>query len=989
MAIYGNRYVFEFLSQNGDEVEIHIQKKGHIGNPTYRSLGRGPVLKRERNDAIMGTSLEIYAECRVDGEFAELYTSSADEFRAVVYKNRQLQWIGYVSPELYAEPDIAPPYDVQIIATDGLGELKNADFKRYNQSYSLKEHLEYILAKTGLSLDIQLVSSLSWDDNTSDNYPYSLLELYANISHMNDKACYDVLQDMLAALGAIITQQDGRWMIVRETDVYDNISAFSIAQFGSANKTLWWPIGNMSTDIIPAKNKITLTQENTYKENTLPPLVSGVAGGWELSPGVYYENNEGAYILNNEAYVQHTKEYPMYPIQTPLFLTISARPLARANVEGEARLYYTIMMQGSLDGVYGTYYLAHTYDDTLDKMVWIWHPDSFLGQYTWRDVQPQQTGDPEITYVEIEIPSSSNATIDKLTITVGNMPILSKFPIALYDIVLTQAGQIRGLQLVANISNNARESMNEKDVILSSSSDPMLPETMYGVLRLDGGITSWHTPYNRASTLLRFLARDYAMLIALPRMRYRGKLNVPASPSFRIPFLFERDNTYYQLNTYSYDLLNDELYAELISIPNARVVIDSETVTELPSSNVNAGPSSGSGSGGGTGGGSAEGGGASSLSQLDDVALTGLTNDQALVWENGYWRNKSVEGGTIEVDSSLSTTSTNPVQNKVVTAALNNKVGRYGDEGRAYAQADGLIDSDDTHYYLPNINPEDKSHTFAMLSDIPESGGSITIDTELSDISENAIANKTVTSALKDKQNTIEDLDAIRSGASKGATSIQKVKTINEEPIEGEGNLSLVVSDDGLARCNGFIDVEDFKYFFPSERNSSEAETLATIEIVNNGLSTKQDIIEDIEGIRSGAAKGATAVQPESLAKVAISGSYNDLSNKPSIPIIPDNIYVKPSAGIPKSDLESSVQSSLDKADTAIQKVKTINGQSIVGEGNLVIEEGGGGGTSGDPSDLLTQISIQLDAVESLLDELNDSEIPLIDTINEINGEVI
>ena len=348
-------------------------------------------------------------------------------------------------------------------------------------------------------------------------------------------------------------------------------------------------------------------------------------------------------------------------------------------------------------------------------------------------------------------------------------------------------------------------------------------------------------------------------------------------------------------------------------------------------------------------------------------------------------------GGSIEVDNFLSTTSTNPVQNLVVTAALNDKINKANDVDFVLAEADGMVDSNDTHYYLPNINPEDKSHTFAMLSDIPEGGGggSITIDTELSEISENAIANKTVTSALKDKQNTIEDLDAIRSGAGKGATSIQKVKTINEEPIEGEGNFSLVVLDDGLARCNGFIDIEDFKYFFPSERNSSEAETLATIEIVNNGLSTKQDIIEDIEGIRSGAAKGATAVQPESLAKVAISGSYNDLSNKPSIPIIPDNIYVKPSAGIPKSDLESSVQSSLDKADTAIQKVKTINGQSIVGEGNLVIEEGGGGGTSGDPSDLLTQISIQLDAVESLLDELNDSEIPLIDTINEINGEVI
>ena len=670
MATYGNRFIFEFVSQNGDDVEIYITKKDFSGKALYRPLGRGPVLKRERNDAILGTSLEIYAECRVDGEFAELYTSSADEFRVVVYKNRRLQWIGYVSPELYAEPDIAPPYDVQIIATDGLGELKNTDFSRLDQSYSLKDHIEYILGHTGLNLDLQLVSSLRWIDDAASHAPSDLLDLTCNLSHLADERNYDVLQDLLASLNACITQQDGKWLLVREADIYDNIEEFSVAEFGSANKTLWWPIGSMSTDIVPAKNKVTLTQENTYKDNILPSLVSGVAGGWELAPGVYYDKNEGAYILNDEAYVQHTKEYPMYPMRTPLCLRISARPLARANVEGDARLYYTIMMQGSLNGVYGTYYLAHTYDDTLDKMVWIWHPDSFLGQYTWKDVQPQQTDDPAITDVEVDIPSSSNAKIDQLTITVGNMPVLSKFPIALYDVVLTQAGQIGGLQLVANISNNAREAMNEEDVMLSSSSDPMLPETMYGVLRLDGGITSWHTPYNSATDLLSFLARDYAMLVALPRMRYRGKLNVPASPSFRIPFLYERDNTYYQLNTYSYDLLNDEIDVELISIPNARVIIDSETVTELPSE-ITGGGSSSSG-GGNSGGGSGEGGGVSTLSGLDDVAISGLADGQALVYDaaSGFWKNKKVSaGGEVNYSSIINALGYTPFDEAEFTKA--------------------------------------------------------------------------------------------------------------------------------------------------------------------------------------------------------------------------------------------------------------------------------------------------------------------------------
>ena len=96
---------------------------------------------------------------------------------------------------------------------------------------------------------------------------------------------------------------------------------------------------------------------------------------------------------------------------------------------------------------------------------------------------------------------------------------------------------------------------------------------------------------------------------------------------------------------------------------------------------------------------------------------------------------------------------------------------------------------------------------------------------------------------------------------------------------------------------------------------------------------TKQDIITDLATIRSGASKGATAVQPEA-GKGLFSGSYNDLTDKP---VIPDAVtegtisgwgftkntgtYSKPTDGIPKADLAAAVQTSLDKADSALQRV--------------------------------------------------------------------
>jgi hypothetical protein len=115
-------------------------------------------------------------------------------------------------------------------------------------------------------------------------------------------------------------------------------------------------------------------------------------------------------------------------------------------------------------------------------------------------------------------------------------------------------------------------------------------------------------------------------------------------------------------------------------------------------------------------------------------------------------------------------------------------------------------------------------------------------------------------------------------------------------------------------------------------------------------LNSKQDAITDLETIRQGSAKGATSVQQGTLSTVATSGSYNDLNNKPELktvattgsyddlinkPTIPSAVtettvsnwgftknngtYSKPNNGIPKSDLESSVQQSLSKADTALQ----------------------------------------------------------------------
>lgn len=64
-------------------------------------------------------------------------------------------------------------------------------------------------------------------------------------------------------------------------------------------------------------------------------------------------------------------------------------------------------------------------------------------------------------------------------------------------------------------------------------------------------------------------------------------------------------------------------------------------------------------------------------------------------------------------------------------------------------------------------------------------------DAELNGASEAAIQNKAVYNALTTKQDRIDDLETIRTNASKGATAIQSVKTINGQSIIGEGDITI------------------------------------------------------------------------------------------------------------------------------------------------------------------------------------------------------
>lgn len=172
-------------------------------------------------------------------------------------------------------------------------------------------------------------------------------------------------------------------------------------------------------------------------------------------------------------------------------------------------------------------------------------------------------------------------------------------------------------------------------------------------------------------------------------------------------------------------------------------------------------------------------------------------------------------GGTnITVDSTLSSTSTNPVQNKVLYAALNNKLDKNGTATYATRDSSGnIINSTyakktDLNSYVKSINnvkPDSAGNV-----NISSSGGSnITVDTTLDSTSSNAIANKAVYAALNNK------LD--KTGTAAAATKATQdsygnvivntyarksdlssyVKTINNQEPDTNGNINISTGGGG------------------------------------------------------------------------------------------------------------------------------------------------------------------------------------------------
>lgn len=282
-----------------------------------------------------------------------------------------------------------------------------------------------------------------------------------------------------------------------------------------------------------------------------------------------------------------------------------------------------------------------------------------------------------------------------------------------------------------------------------------------------------------------------------------------------------------------------------------------------------------------------------------------------------------------------------------------------------YAKEDHVHPSDTSKANVADLAAVATSGSYNDLADKPTIPAAVTVDSTITQNGTNPVQGGAIYSALQEKAGTVyySDIDEMNADETQNSGTLAFVddgsgfhiwslpdmtwykvvisddldsyvptaRKINNKSLSSD--ITLNASDVGALPSNTHIPADQVQSNWNETNTSSKAyiqnkPTIPDTSILatKTELNAKQDKINDLATIRSGAGKGATSVQTISVNE----GTPMQPTNGNVDITIPSAAWadVKPSGGVPKSDLASGVQTSLGKADSAIQGVK-VNGTEL------------------------------------------------------------
>lgn len=592
---YGELYRFVFEAANGPEVTISVAKKDYTGAVSSRAVGGSAVLKRERSGHILGSSLEWAAECLVEDEFADLYTSDPTMYRVEVRFGASRVWRGFITPELYSAPWVNVPYDITLTASDNLSELKNFDFEVQGDK-TVRELLLLLLGKTNQGItNITAISSLSGDG-------VSLLNLTVNMDAMAGSSYYDVLDGLLESLHAYIRFDAGTlsWVVQRETDVsnYSGISYITLSSLAATGQL--FPVGNISMEINPARKELTVSEEihaanvaNAFsKSNMLSAKGSPIWNGNTVSLYARLTQTNSGPVSSFDAIAGVL--FPDIISGRRYRLTFKAR---KGNGSGRGYMLPTMLCYGlniiGIDGktIYcdaeGTFVDDYPDDDYPLSLIL----KSSFEAYSYTFDVPTSVNNEDFTAVKGSLAIRSNRSGRT---TARNWTVLAQVT----DVQLKLDDFPDGLSTHVVLDNGARSIGDEVTLQFGAAMAQARLNKIQEKKFTSAAITT-------AKDFNAFMAIDNALSVANPRLRLSGVVMFKTAAAWRLPEFIRTahtsaDNLDYIIEHYSFNLISGEIDISMLSLPAVAL-----SYTELTTSYVygqSSGGSGGSGSSSGTAG---------------------------------------------------------------------------------------------------------------------------------------------------------------------------------------------------------------------------------------------------------------------------------------------------------------------------------------------------------------------------------------------------
>jgi hypothetical protein len=240
---YGLKYYGEFKDYFNNLIRVEIAERNYSGSSSEMVMAENPAQLDYPGDEfdvyrpIFGSQLIISVISITDFQYISLHTADARQYQVTVLKDSVLYWKGWVIPDLFNEPYVAPPYVVNISARCGLGELENVPVPEKVMSYvdgetpvlksfvNLYSILTYGLRLLNLGLNIKEAINIYNVERTTPpiNTDTTLTDTYIDLTQYSGQSLYELISDILKAHTARLYQQDGFWWMVRQKELNDTL----------------------------------------------------------------------------------------------------------------------------------------------------------------------------------------------------------------------------------------------------------------------------------------------------------------------------------------------------------------------------------------------------------------------------------------------------------------------------------------------------------------------------------------------------------------------------------------------------------------------------------------------------------------------------------------------------------------------------------------------------------------------------------------------